>query len=173
MDIVFTALSWLTAAMCIFHGFMFWRGGKVFARSPRWRWPALVIGVPCLVWCAWHGCLMLEGPLASLHPVVWLLVPVLAVMSWFFIDYLFCRVCGGFFILAVNELLRRGFGNEVCLRPLFALCCLLLGVAGLFMIGIPWRIRELLETWAGRRKGRIAALVLLFCALVLMVLPLI
>ena len=35
-------------------------------------------------------------------------------------DYLFARTCGGFLILAANELLRRGFGNDIALRPLFS-----------------------------------------------------
>ena len=171
MDMIFIGLSWLVVATCIFHSVMFWRGGAWCAPSTRWKWVALPIGLPCLVWCAWHGCLMLEGPLAAYHPLVWILVPVLAVLSWFFIDYLFARTCGGFLILAANELLRRGFGNDIALRPLFSTICLLLGIAGLFMVGVPWRLRILLENQAGKQPGRIIAVALWLCSITLAILP--
>ena len=171
MDTIFIGLSWLVVAACIFHSMMFWHGGAWCASSTRWKWAALPIGLPCLVWCAWHGCLMLEGPLAAYHPIVWILVPVLAVLSCFFIDYLFARTCGGFLILAANELLRRGFGNDIAMRPLFSTVCLLLGIAGLFMVGVPWKLRILLENYAGKQPGRIIAIALWLCSLALALLP--
>ena len=171
MDVIFIGLSWLTAAACIFYGAMFWRGGAWCASSTRWKWPALVLGLPCLAWCAYHACLLLEGPLVAYHKIVWCMVPTLAVLSWFFIDYHFARTCGGFLILAANELLRRGFGNEVAIRPVFSTICLLLGIAGLFMVGVPWRLRILLEKHSGKQAGRIIAAILAICAIALLISP--
>ena len=175
---IFISLSVLLASVCLFFSYLFSRlaagcRSRLAEGLPRAKVPGLLLGIVCLVWSAWHGCLMLEGPLEKYHPVVWLLVPTTAVLSWFYLDYLFSRALGGFFALAANELIRQGFTHAVTLRPLFSVICLLLGVCGLFLIGTPWRLRDLLEI-AGKkpRAGRLLSLALLLCAVVLIVLPL-
>lgn len=137
----------------------------------RMRLGGVVLGIPCLVWSAWHGCIMLEGGLAKYHPVVWALVPVTAVLCYFFLDYLFARAAGGFFILCANELLRQSFAHAVLLRPVYSVACLLLGIAGLFMLGVPWRVRDTFELASEKPvAGRWIAGILLFPAFVLIVL---
>lgn len=117
---------------------------------------------------------MLEGPLASLHPIVWLLVPIVSILAFFFLDYLFSRSLGGFFVLMSNELIRQAFSHSTTMRPLYSLVCLLLGVAGLFLIGTPWRLRDTLELAAKEKKAAISISgALLFCSAILILLPLI
>ena len=141
---------------------------------PRNRIAGAPIGVVCLIWSAWHGCLMLEGPLASLHPIVWLLVPIVSILAFFFLDYLFSRSLGGFFVLMSNELIRQAFAHSTTMRPLYSLVCLLLGVAGLFLIGTPWRLRDTLELAAKEKKAALSISgALFFCSAILILLPLI
>ena len=123
-----------------------------FRRLPRARLAGLVVGVVCLVWSAWEGCLMLEGGLARLHPVVWLLVPVTAILCWFHLDYLFARSLGGLLVFVVNALLHESFVHDTPVRWLYAVVALLWGLVGLFLLGVPWRWRQLLERAAADRR---------------------
>ncbi|MDD4097604.1 MAG: hypothetical protein PHC30_02425 [Lentisphaeria bacterium] len=142
-------LPWLTAAL-------------------RSRPAGLGLGVICLAWSAYHACIMLEGDLARFHPHVWTLVPVTAVLSWFFLDFLLARSAGGFLVLAANFLLFGAFVHDVPWRPLYSLACLVLGVTGLFAIGAPWYIRDVLQAAARRPAwARGGAVLLGLMALVL------
>ena len=148
LSLITAAFLFLLAYACAFHP-------QRFASLPRNVWGGVSIGVPCLAWSAWHACIMLEGGLAKFHVIVWLLVPTIAVLSYFFLDYLFSRALGGFFILSANEMIRCAFAYAIPVRPLFSRVCLLLGVMGLFMLGTPWRMRDAISLAAkDRRYGR-------------------
>ena len=170
---IFILLSLITAAFLLFLAYACAFAPQRFASLPRHVWGGIAIGVPCLAWSAWHACIMLEGGLACLHPVVWLLVPTVAILSYFFLDYLFSRSLGGFFILAANEMIRCAFAHAIPVRPLFSLVCLIIGVMGLFMLGTPWRMRDAIEL-AGKDKnhGRLIAAALTIMAIVIVVLSL-
>ena len=121
-------------------------------RLPRERTFGTIIGLVCLVWSAWHGCQMLEGGLEKFQVIVWLLVPTGAIACWFWLDYLLARSLGGLLILTVNILLHEAFVHAVPCRSLFSLFAVLWGVLGMFLLGAPWRWRQLLETTAKNRK---------------------
>lgn len=166
---IFAVLAFATAALMLFFAY-----ALAFARPaslPRCRWAGVALGLPCLAWSAWHACIMLEGGLAKYHCVVWALVPITAVLAFFFLDYLFARASGGFFILAANELIRCAFAYAIVLRPLFSAVCLIVGVLGLFMLGTPWRMRDAMVLAATKRKlGTTFGAVLAFMAIVLVAL---
>ncbi len=165
---IFTLLSLVAAAFLFFLAYASASEPKRFISLPRHVWGGVVIGVPCLVWSAWHACIMLEGGLARLHVVVWLLVPTIAILSYFYLDYLFSRALGGFFILAANEMIRCAFAYAIPVRPLFSLVCLIIGVMGLFMLGTPWRMRDAISLAAkDKRYGRGFAAALIIMGIVL------
>ena len=175
---IFTLLSAILALFCILLSFIFFRLASgapkgIAAALPRWRIPGALLGIICLIWSAWHACLLLEGPLERFHPVIWLLVPVTAILSFIYLDYLFTRALGGFFVLMANKLLQLGFANDVPLRPLYSTACLIIGVAGLFLIGAPWRLRDAFDLASSKKNtGYAIALALIICACVLVLLPL-
>lgn len=143
------------------------------SRIARHRAGGALLGLVCLVWSAHYGIIMLEGDLSRFHYLVKLAVPVAALLCYFYLDYLLARALGGFMILAANYLLHAAFAAAVPGRSWYSLVCLCLGVAGLFLVGTPWRLRQLLE--AARQKprlGRGTALILLLCALSLLIQPL-
>jgi hypothetical protein len=121
-------------------------------RLPRERIGGAVIGVICLVWSAWHGCQMLEGGLEKFQTIVWLLVPTSAVACWFWLDYLLARSLGGLLILTVNILLHEAFVHSMPCRWLFSAIAVCWGVLGMFLLGMPWRWRQLLEQAAANRR---------------------
>ena len=134
--------------------------------------PGVVIGAICLVWSAYYGCLMLEGNLAKLHPIVWALVPITIGLSIFYLDYINARAFGGFFTLSANFLIIKAFVHDVPGRPFFSCICLLLGVFGMMALSLPWRIRDLFEL-GGKNKqaAKILAAVFAVCGIVLIVMP--
>ena len=121
------------------------------------RWPDLHRGLPrervlggivatlCLIWAAYQVLPMLEGGLARYRIVVKLTVPVVAVLSYFHLDYLLTRAVGGLLLLVLNHLLHAAFVAQIPMRPLFSAICYVISLAGFFMVGAPWRFRDVLE----------------------------
>ena len=144
--------------------------------APAWPrkpiWPGVAVGSISLIWSAHYGCLMLEGNLAKLHPVVWALVPITIALSVFYLDYLNARAFGGYYTLCANFMIVKAFVHDVPGRPLFSCICLLLGIFGMVALSLPWRIRDLFEL-CGKNKqaARILAAVFAVCGLLLIVMP--
>ena len=177
--IIFLLVSIALAVACVFLAAVFFElsQGQWTGQAPAWPrkpiLPGVVIGIISLVWSAHYGCLMLEGNLAKLHPVVWALVPITTALSIFYLDYLNARSFGGFFTLSANFLIMQAFAHDVPCRGVFSCICLLLGVFGMVALGLPWRIRDLFEL-AGKNMtvARILAAAFAFCGLLLIVMPL-
>ncbi len=170
---IYRLLSILLAGFCLYFGWICAFRASESRKVPRAFWAGVVVGVPCLVWSAWHGCVMLEGPLSRFHPYVWGMVPLSIVLLTLYVDYLFARAAGGFFILAANELIRQAFIWNTPCRPLYALVCLVLGVAGMFLVGTPWRMRDVIDCCV--RKPQLArglGIVFALFAAILVLLPL-
>lgn len=178
LKIVFIGLSLVLGGLCLAGGWMFWRLGEcqreACVRLPREpKWLGLVLGLVCLCWSAFHGCEMLEGDLAKFQTLVWLLVPVTGVLSWFALDYLNARSLGGFLTLCANHLIQAAFAFDVPGRAVYGVVCLLLGIAGMVGIGLPWRYRDLVRLGASQilwRRGLAAFFAV--CGLILVLMPL-
>ena len=147
---MFHALSIAMALQCLFLSYVTAFAPSRFLRLPRNKWVGAAIGAACLAWSSWYGCMMLEGGLARFRFIVVLLVPVTAILALLFLDYLYARAIGGFFVLASNELIRQAFAADIMLRPFFSLLCLAMGICGLFMLGMPWRMRDAIALSASR-----------------------
>ena len=168
---LFLPLTFFLAALLMFLGYAFAIQPGKMAVLPRLRWAGIVLGIPCLIWSAWHGCIMLEGGLAKFHTLVWCLVPILSILCALYLDYLFARALGGFLILSANELIRCAFIYDVPLRGVHSIVCLLLGICGLFLLGAPWHLRDALKLAEEKpTAGRSIAAILVVAVLLLIVL---
>jgi hypothetical protein len=173
---VFSALSFVLGLMLVAGGAAVLRGRPLdpglAARLPRAQFAGTVLGVVCLLWSAYHGCLMLEGGLATYRKLLWALVPVAAVLCYHFLDYLLARALGGLLVLVAAALLHGGFAEGVAWRHLHSAACYLTGLWGMALIAVPWRFRDLL---LGLSRAvpwrRPAGCVVLAVGLVLAVLP--
>ena len=117
----------------------------LWRKLPRAAVLGMALGIPCLIGAAWHGTNLLQGDLAGLRIYVWLLMPVIAVLSWFYLDFLFTRALGGIFLLSVPHLLHLAFSLEIAGRPLYSALCYIFGVGGMLLVAMPWRFRDLLH----------------------------
>ena len=152
----FILISLLLGLLSLFYAYLFAvasrRDAPWYRSFPRLKWPGMILGTVCLIWSAWHGIIMLEGDLQRFHIWVKLLVPVAVVLCYFFLDYLNARALGGFMILATNYLLHAAFVHAVPGRAFYSIICLVLGILGLFLVGTPWRLRQLLERAAANTR---------------------
>lgn len=115
------------------------------SKLPRHRLVGGILGLLVLIWAAHHGCAMLEDGLARFRVLVRVAVPVVAILAYTHLDYLFARSLGGALLLVVNELLHAGFAEHVAARPVFSVVCYAIGICGLVLVAAPWRLRDLLE----------------------------
>jgi hypothetical protein len=173
----FTLISLLLGLLSFSYAYLFAvasRHGYSWFRSfPRLKWPGLALGTICLFWSAWHACIMLEGDLQRFHIWIKLLVPTSIVLCYFFLDYLNARAQGGFMILAANYLLHAAFVHALPGRVFYSIVCLSLGVLGLFLVGTPWRLRQLLErSEADTRWANGLGIVFAICGVSLIMQPL-
>ena len=99
----------------------------------------------CLIWAASLAAPLLEGSLEKYRSALPWIVVTLSVSSFLLLDYLFARATGGLILLAVNSLLHGAFVAHVPARPAFSFICYVLGTYALFMLGAPYRFRDLLE----------------------------
>ena len=135
----------LLAAAAAVSGYGTTRWPDLHKRLPREKIIGEVIGCFCLLWAAHHVCGMLEGPLVRYHTIIKLFVPVVAALSYFYLDYLFTRALGGLLLLSVNHLLHEAFVVELPGRPIFSILCYTIGITGMFLVAYPWQLRDLLE----------------------------
>ncbi|QSH41723.1 hypothetical protein P0136_06565 [Lentisphaerota bacterium ZTH] len=116
---------------------------------PRNRYAGVVLGFLCLLWC-----------IPQAKPIVWTwmlswlfpLAVVFSVIGFFFLDYLFARAVGGFFILTAYYMVHESFTYHTAHGAVFAVMCWTLGIAGLFFSGKPYLLRDILRKIAVSRK---------------------
>lgn len=133
---------------------------QIWRRLPRERRAGVLLAVLALSWCAWFAQPMLEGDLATWRPLLWLAVPIFAVLGFFCLDFLFARAWSGLVALAAIDLLHLGFVVSVPWRPVFSAVLYLCALAALAGVTVPWRVRDLLEQCSEHpswRRGATAA----------------
>ena len=164
-------LLFIAAAVLGLHGRVFARDD--ITRLPRERRVGELIGILCLVWSAHHGSMMLEGGMVSFRKYIWMLVPIIAILAYGHLDYLFARALGGLLVLCVTAMLHGAFVEQIHFRPVYSAVCYGVGIFGLLLIGLPWRFRDLLGVMqtspAWRRR---LAVLWLLVGVVFVVMPL-
>lgn len=103
-----------------------------------------VISALALGWAGLQGYELLGQDFPAISSAIPILVPALIVGVIFLMDYIFTRAMGGFMILLICDLFYQGQTQEMPGRFLFSLIGYVLAIAGMYMIGQPWRFRDLL-----------------------------
>ncbi len=134
-----------SAAVAFTFGYAVQHWPRLYSSLPRERYIGAVLGIISLVWAAYHVAAMLEGGAARYRVLIIMSVPVVAVLCYIYLDYIFTRALGGVLLLIVNVLLQQGFVVHVPFRPFFSTILYLFGIAGLFLVASPWHLRDLLE----------------------------
>ena len=130
------------------------RHPELWKTLPRERIAGTVLALAALAFAAWQSEIMLEGGLLKLRPYIWALVPILTVLSFFYLDFLLTRAVAGVLMLLVPQLLHGAFVAHLPQRPVFSAICYLTAMLGAIMMAAPWRFRDLLELAAAKPGWR-------------------
>lgn len=103
-----------------------------------------IISALALVWAGVQGYELLGQDFPTISSVIPILIPALIIGVFFLMDYIFTRAVGGLMILLICDLFYQGQIEEMPARFLFSLIGYALAIAGMYMIGQPWRFRDLL-----------------------------
>jgi len=121
-----------------------------FPRSVLWGRILLVIAA------AWSFWLIGEADLGEFSHLVGILkigVPVAAVLAWFFVDdFLSVRALGTIALLAAEPLLSAAFMQAPMSRLLLVVLAYVWILAGLFLVGMPYLLRDAI-TWITSRAS--------------------
>ncbi len=118
-------------------------------KVPRSVFLGMLLVIPDLAWCIPNARPIMPDSLQGL------LIPaaiVCAFLAFKFVDYLFSRALGGFFILLAYYFLHDSFAFRTPASPLFAAFCLVMGVIGLFFAGKPYLLRDFIRKSAQSKR---------------------
>ncbi len=128
-----------------------------------------IISTLALVWAGIQGYELLGQDFPAIASAIPILVPALIIGVFFLMDYIFTRAVGGLMIMLICELFYVGQADEMPVRFLFSFCGYSIALAGMYMIGQPWRFRDLLfksidDKVFGKKmaSGIVVTLVLMF-----------
>lgn len=129
---------------------------KVFPRSRLWGGVLLAISA---VWAFWLVRTMDLGEFARLRKYLVIAVPVGTVLTWMFVDeFLAARALGMIALLAAEPLLEAAFLQPEASRLILVCLAYAWILAGLFLVGMPYFLRDVLA-WllASGKRFQIAA----------------
>ena len=156
------------AAGCAWLGVMLWRTtAENLPRREAWTRHKLC-GI-VMAYIAFIVCVPYAKAVSPdfLIPLLWPLALIMPVVCGLFVDYPTARGVGGLAILLSYLVVHEGFEMKIPGAPFFAVASWALGIAGIWLSALPWKLRDLFR--AGE-KARRAWAVFLFVMAVLLVL---
>ena len=116
---------------------------------------SLALGVPLafcdLIWCIPHSQPLLPE---HLHIYLFPTAIVCTFLAWAFLDYLFSRALGGFFILLAYYFLHESFTFRTPAAPLLAIFSFAIGITGIFFAGKPYLMRDFIRKASSDKKWK-------------------
>jgi len=141
---------------------------KLSTIIPRHKIAGVILISLALIWTYFLTIPLLPASMSGIKHIIIAIIPVLAILSYIHLDYLFARGLGGLTILASNHIIHEGFAHHLPFRAIFSLVCYLLAIFAFVLICTPWRFRDLLELTAQKIQWRtITSAILAICTLIL------
>lgn len=124
---------------------------------PRSRVAGTILLAISAVWTFWLISTMDLGEFARLRNILQIAVPVGAILAWFFVDeFLAVRSLGILALLAAAPLIESAFLRPELSRLLLVTLAYVWILVGLFLVGMPFLLRDLL-TWILLAPARYSA----------------
>ena len=128
---------------------------REFCRNiPRNRTVGVILALGALLWAAHEAEVMLEGGLARFIPLLNILAPIIAFLSYFFLAYLATRAFCGLLLLLITRTLHEAFVIHLPARPVFSALCYIVALMAMVLIAQPWMLREFFEKSAKSKRFR-------------------
>lgn len=134
--------------------------GVLLRAFPRSAAMGKVLLVVAAVWSYWLVSVADLGEFSHLRGALQVGVPVGAVLAWFFVDeFLSVRALGTLALLAAEPVLSAAFLQPPLSRLLLVVLAYAWIVAGLFLVGMPYLLRDVIAGLTGNiRTLRIGAI---------------
>jgi hypothetical protein len=150
---IFRAL-FATGAVCIFAlAVLFFIQNverlKKFESLPRNKVWGMLLAFPALFWCIPHAQVVAPNFLLPFLVPIAIIVPIL---SYFYLDYLFARSLAGLIILFSYEIVHLTFQFHTPFSGFYAILGWLFAIAGIFLAGYPYLLRDALRKSATNPK---------------------
>ena len=126
----------------------------LWKKLPREKNVGTVIGAICLAWSAWLAFPLFEGGMANLKTYLPYVAVAMTILCFMFLEYIFTRALGGFLLLCVTALMHQAFADHAPARWAISILCYVIALAAMFMIGSPWRFRDLLKSMTEKESLR-------------------
>jgi general stress protein CsbA len=119
---------------------------KSFLRSfPRSKFLGTVLTVIAAVWGFWLVNAADLGEFSRMRPILLIGIPVGAFLAWKFVDeFLAVRALGTLALLAAEPLLSAAYMQEPTSRLFLVTLAYVWILAGLFLVGMPYVLRDLI-----------------------------
>ena len=112
----------------------------------------VVIWFACLIWCIPHTEVII---FKSLVPYLWYIAVVIAILSYFYLDYLMARAFAGSLIIGGYYILHSTFDYHSQMAVLLSIVAWLIGIAGIVFSAKPSYLRDLLRVSARNKRVKI------------------
>lgn len=123
------------------------RIGTLLRAFPRSVISGRILLIAAALWSYWLVRAADLGEFSHLRGLLLIGVPVGAVLAWFFVDeFLAVRALGTLALLAAEPLLSAAYMQEPLSRLFLVVLAYVWIVAGLFLVGMPYLLRDL-TTW--------------------------
>ncbi len=126
----------------------------VAEKLPRHRLAGAILGMAALIWCIPHAAVVAPG---FLLPWLWPLAIVVPVVSYFVLDYLTARACGGLAILYGYQVVHTAFEMHTPGASVLAVFSWLLGMEGIWISARPCVVRDWIRAVSARPRLRVVA----------------
>lgn len=158
MKILFTVLSISTIAlMAIFSFAMLKLDEKninFYEKLCRNRKVGIIIGFPLVCWCVPHAQVIVFG---WAEAYLWYLAVVLAVLSYFYLDYLAARALAGLFIIGAYYFVHAAFEFSAVGAVPMTIIVWLWGIAGIIISAKPSLLRDYLRRCSRSDNWKLAS----------------
>ncbi len=126
----------------------------------------VIIFFGCLSWCVPHTEAIIFN---FLVPYLWYIAIILAILSYFYLDYLMARAFSGSLIICAYYLVHSCFDFHSVIASLMSVIAWLIGIFGIVISAKPSYLRDLLRISAKNSKIRytISAVTVIFSFLII------
>lgn len=125
-----------------------------FEKLCRNRKIGVIIGFPLLCWCVPHAQAII---FSWAEAYLWYAAVILAILSYFYLDYLTARAMGGLFIVGAYMFVHWGYEFQVPLAPAMTIMAWFWGIIGICISGKPSFLRDYFRKCAAMQKLKTAS----------------
>ncbi|WDE97582.1 hypothetical protein PQO03_17280 [Lentisphaera profundi] len=151
---------------------LFFAKNEKVKNMPRERIIGSILTLASFAWAGLQGYTLLKEDFTSIARILPYAVPIVAIASCAFMDYLFTRGLGFALCLLSTQYLNQLFAADPSARQLASIAGYIAIITGMFLVGQPWILRKGIEICREQDKWRkIIPSAFIASALIIVIIP--